>query len=87
MIDLKDTPLKRGIPNTRFYIELHPGYMEIKVRGSKMAGVKIEYLVAASDQPPPGSAPAKCSDGLDYLMHVVKTQERRKEKAIDKPKL
>ena len=81
MIDISDKKqLKRGIPNSRFYIVIKSGGIEVKVRNSKIPGVYLPYRTMLEKSPLPYNGPAKLSNGLDYLKWIVDKQDRRKGK-------
>jgi hypothetical protein len=86
MTDLKPSPskLRRGIPFSPLFIEVTSTGIEIRVRGSRKPGVFFPFLKMLQDAPVPEYAPAKCANGLDYLNHIRRQQERAEERACNK---
>lgn len=80
MIELSDTRIRRGIPSSKFYVELHESGVEIKVRGSRKPGVFVGWTDLLVKTRPPGCAPAKCGTGLEYLKDIVAKLEKRRDK-------
>ena len=81
MIDLDhDNPLKRGIPNTPFFLELKGSFVTLRVRGSRRPGVTVPWASVLEIADYPKTAPAKITNATDYLRWVNMKVERRKEK-------
>jgi hypothetical protein len=59
VIELKDTPLKRGLPGTPYYVELFHNRFVLRVKGSRREGVTIFWLQSTHRHPPPSIA---CKD-------------------------
>ena len=85
MTELKpDKPLKRSIPNSPFYVKLYSGYFEVNVTGSKRPGVHVNWMDLLGKTRAPDTAPAKISNGLEYLRWMAEKKSKRKEFKLNK---
>ena len=76
MVDLDfDKPLKRGIPNSPYYVELYGTKVVIKTRGSRKSGVTLYWSGAIENAVHPANAPAKIRNAAT---RTVKKRPRKR---------
>jgi hypothetical protein len=72
-------PLRRGIPETPFFLEISPALFAVKVQGSRRPGVSLPLLEVVRRLSTPDSAPAKFhGEPMAYLEWVTKKRENRR---------